>query len=149
MRVTAGEKTCHQGQTSATRSVRQPGAGRGVVALLGVGESQARVGGSDPSGTVLLTPTSSASLPTVTAQCVDGTRYPPFGTVAGLPLLCQEVAPEWVLWTRHVQFCCSVVANRLPIASCAGAGKRAAGRATSGRPVPAGRRTGWMNGIRI
>jgi hypothetical protein len=26
-----------------------------------------------------------------------------FGTVAGSPLLCQEVAPEWVLWERHVQ----------------------------------------------
>jgi hypothetical protein len=28
---------------------------------------------------------------------------PPFGTVAGSPLLRQEVAPEWVLWARHVQ----------------------------------------------
>jgi hypothetical protein len=28
------------------------------------------------------------------------------GTVAGSSLLCQEVAPEWVLWARHVQFGC-------------------------------------------
>jgi hypothetical protein len=43
----------------------------------------------------------------------------------------------------------SVVTKRSPIASCAGAGHGAAGRAGSGRPVPAGRRIGWMSGIRI
>ena len=31
-------------------------------------------------------------------------REPPFCTVAGSPLLCQEVAPGWML-RRHVQFC--------------------------------------------
>jgi hypothetical protein len=36
------------------------------------------------------------------------------GTVAGSPLLCQEVAPEWVLWARHVPFCCDqTIANRI------------------------------------
>ncbi len=33
-------------------------------------------------------------------------KYPPFGTAAGSRLLCHEVAPGWVLWARHVQFCC-------------------------------------------
>jgi hypothetical protein len=43
----------------------------------------------------------------------------------------------------------SVVTKRSPIASCAGAGQCAAGRAGSGRPAPGGRRTGWMSGIRV
>ncbi len=40
---------------------------------------------------------------------------PSFGTVAGSPLLCQEAAPEWVLWARHVPVCCDYVtiANRI------------------------------------
>jgi hypothetical protein len=37
-----GKQTCHQGQTSATRSVGQPGADDGVLALLGI----AKAGGS-------------------------------------------------------------------------------------------------------
>jgi hypothetical protein len=48
-----------------------------VVVLLGVGAGQARVDGSDPSGTLLARPAGGASLPTVTARRVGGTRYPP------------------------------------------------------------------------
>jgi len=39
-------------------------------------------------------------------------REPPFGTVAGSPLLCQEAAPAWVLWARHVPFYCDYVNDR-------------------------------------
>jgi hypothetical protein len=49
----------------------------GVVALLGIGEGQARVDWSDPSGTLLARPAGGASLPTVTARRFGGTRYPP------------------------------------------------------------------------
>lgn len=48
-----------------------------LTALLGIGEGQARVDGSDPSGTLLGRPAGGASLPTVTARRVGGTRYPP------------------------------------------------------------------------
>ena len=43
----------------------------------------------------------------------------------------------------------SVMTKRSPIASCVGAGQCAAGRARSDWPVQAGRRIGWMSGVRI
>jgi hypothetical protein len=59
-----------------------------------------------------------ASIPITLSECDRSaavTRDPPFGTVAGSPLLCQEAAPAWVLWARHVPFCCDYVtiANRI------------------------------------
>jgi hypothetical protein len=62
------------------------------------------------------------------------TRDPPFGTVAGSPLLCQEAAPAWVLWARHVPFCCDYVNDRQSHRA------PAPGDAPPGAPDLAGRR---------
>ena len=59
-------------------------------------------------------------------------RYPPFGTVAGSPLSCQEVAPEWCYGRARSS---SVVTKRPPLASCA---RRRAMRRGTRRIWPAG-----------
>ena len=74
-----------------------------VVALLGVGEGQAGVAGTDQLGTLLARLGTGASLPTVTARPTCDVRYPPFWsagralTIASvgtqIRLLCMAMSP--------------------------------------------------------
>jgi hypothetical protein len=71
-----------------------------LTALLGIGEGQARVDGSDPSGTLLARPAGGASLPTVTARRVGGTRYPPLGAGFDPVVILGRDVQDWAICPR-------------------------------------------------